>query len=107
MQIGQFVLEFDVIMRRARYVARSARTSADAIDGFVHCRQHRRVLPHAEIVVRAPNGDRFDGSALDSVGFWKCAAAAVHIGERAVSALGMESMKTFFKFLSNSHHILI
>ena len=57
-QVGELGLELDVVMGVAADVAGAARAGADVVQRFLHRRDHRGVLAHAEIVVRAPHGDR-------------------------------------------------
>src|ERR1700724_2832901 len=56
-KIRKFALEQYVIVVRTRDVARSSGAGAGAIDSFMDRGQHRRMLCHAEIVVRAPHRD--------------------------------------------------
>ena len=56
-QVGELALQLDVVVRGAGDVARAARAGADGVDRLVHGGDHGRVLAHAEIVVRAPDGD--------------------------------------------------
>jgi hypothetical protein len=50
------------------------------------------VLPHAEIVVRAPNGHL--GADAVIIGAWKPPAAPFEIGERAIPPLGVQRTET-------------
>ena len=56
-QVGELALQQHVVVGGAGDVAGAAGAGAAAVDRRVHRRQHRRVLAHAEIVVRAPDGD--------------------------------------------------
>jgi len=58
-------------------------------------RERRRVLPHAELVVRAP--DRDLGIDVVIKGLRKPAAAALEVGENAIPALGAERIETPFE----------
>ena len=51
MQIGKFMLQFDMIMRVAANVARPARASAYVMQRIFHGGDDFGVLPHAEIVI--------------------------------------------------------
>jgi hypothetical protein len=55
MQVGKLALEQQVNMAGAGDIARAAGAAADCPQCFFHCREDRRVLPHAEIIVRAPD----------------------------------------------------
>ena len=56
-QIGQFLLELHQRMMGARDVAGAAGAGADPGRGLDHGADHFRMLPHAEIVVGAPDHD--------------------------------------------------
>ena len=60
-----------------------------------HRRQHRRVLAHAEIVVRAPDGDLGADPVIE--GARKAAAAPLEIGEDAVAPLGAQRVEALFE----------
>ena len=57
MQIGQLTLEFDERMVVASDVTRACGAGAHAGRGLDHRADHFRMLPHAEIVVGAPDHD--------------------------------------------------
>ena len=63
-----------------------AGAGADRAQRLLHCCQDRRVLPHAEIVVRAPHRDLGADAVVE--GARKAAAAPFEIGEDPVSPLG-------------------
>ena len=71
-----------------RDVAGSARTGTHRPQRLVHRHQHRRVLAHAEIVVRAPDGDL--GADPVIKGARKTAAAPLEIGKDAVAPLSAQ-----------------
>ena len=48
-----------MIMRVAANVSRAARTRANVVQSLFHRSDHFRMLPHAEIIVGAPDSDRF------------------------------------------------
>ncbi len=56
-QVGQFFLKHDVIVVRARNIARPASPGAAMVERLPHGLQHVLVLPHAEVIVGAPDGD--------------------------------------------------
>ena len=87
MQVSQFLLEFDMIMRGAGNVAGAARTGADVIDGCVHGGENGWMLAHAEIIIGAPHGDfaLFALPAVKRTG--KPAPDTADIGKFAVTAL--------------------
>ena len=74
------------------------------VDRLVHGGEHDRVLAHAEIVVRAPHGDRrgaASGVKCSAVG--EGAAAALQIGEDAIAAFGPDNVQRVLKFLIIVH----
>src|SRR5262249_4498874 len=94
-QIGDLALEQQMHVTVARNVAGATGAGAGSPQGLLHRREHSRVLPHAEIVVRAPDGDL--GADAVIKGSRKPAAAALKIGEDAVPPLGAERVETLFK----------
>ena len=95
MQIGELALEQQMHMAVAGDVARAAGAGADRPQGLLHRRQHRRVLPHAEIVVRAPDGDLGADAVIE--GARKAAAAPLEIGKDAISPLGAQRIEALFE----------
>src|SRR3954452_7917109 len=79
-------------MAIARDVARPAGAGPDRPQGLLHRRHHRRVLPHAEVIVRAP--DRHLGADAVIIGARKPTAAPLEIGEHAVPPLGAQRTET-------------
>jgi hypothetical protein len=106
MEIGELILQLNVIVRGACNIAGAAGTGANPVDGFVHRRNHGGMLAHAKVVVGAPNGDGLDRFALENVTSRKRAAAALYVREGAVTALGMELAKAFTKSFSYARHHL-
>ncbi len=89
-QIGQLALEQHVVMVGAGDVARAAGASARQIERCAHRLEHHRVLAHAEIIVRTPDGD-LTGAAIAMVARQReIAGLALEIGEDAVAAFGLE-----------------
>src|SRR5579862_4420205 len=87
-EIGQLALEQHMIMRRAGDVARAAGAGADLMQRL----QHRRVLAHAEIVVRAPDRDLGAGAVVIGVG--EAAGMALQLREFAVAPFGLDRVDT-------------
>jgi hypothetical protein len=92
---GQLGLKVDRRPRRAGDVARAAGTRADLVDLGLHGLQHRRMLAHAQIVVRAPDHHVLLGPIL---------AAADCPGELAAHALQVrkDAIAPFALHLLNS-----
>src|SRR5215831_14785937 len=57
MEVRQFALEQDVIMIGTRDIARATGARTATIEGLMHGGEHRRMLPHSEIVVGTPDRD--------------------------------------------------
>ncbi len=86
MQVGELALEKHVIVVGTGDVAGAAGTGATVVDRLLHGIDHELVLPHAEIVVGAPDGD-FLGAVFGVAGrARKIAALAFQISEDAVAA---------------------
>ena len=86
-EVGQLGLEQNVLMVGAADVARAPRPCAAAVERFVHRAEHIGMLAHAEIVVRAPDGDLayFPGIGV-AARARKRALLAFDVGEHAVIA---------------------
>src|SRR5689334_16107759 len=69
----------------ARDVACTAAARAELPDGIDHRLEHRGMLAHAEIVVRAPHGNLAANPVV--VGPWKAAAAPLEIGKHPIAPL--------------------
>src|SRR4029077_19757406 len=89
---GELALEQQMHMAVARDVAGAAGAGADRLQCLLHRRQYRRVLAHAEIIVRAPHRDL--GADAVIIGARKAAAAPFEIGEYAISPLGVQRVQT-------------
>jgi hypothetical protein len=74
-----------------RDVACAAGAGANRPQRLFHRRQHRRVLPHAEIVVRAPHRDLGADAVVE--GARKAAAAPLEIGKDAITPLGVQRVE--------------
>jgi len=88
MQRGELALELDMMAIGARDVTRAAGAGAARGYRLVHRHDDIGVLPHAEIIVGAPDGD------LAAIGVVECLGespgAALEIGEDAIAALGLQ-----------------
>src|SRR5215469_1197521 len=73
-------------------VARAAGAGADRPQCLLDCREHRGVLAHAEIVVRAPHRDL--GADAMVKGARKAPAAPLQIGEHAVPPFAVQRVET-------------
>src|SRR5580693_894055 len=82
-------------MAVAGNVARAAGARADRPHGLLDRGEHRRMLPHAEIVVRAPDGDLGADAVIE--GPRKAAAAALEIGKDPVPPLGAQCIQTLLE----------
>ena len=92
-QVGEFALEQHVVVGGAGDVAGAAGAGAAAVDRIVHRRDDLRVLAHAEVVVRAPDGDVAGALADVAGGAREGAVGARELGEDAVVALLAERVE--------------
>ena len=93
MEVGELGLEVDMIMGVAADVARAARAGADVVERFFHRRDDRGVLAHAEIVVRAPHGDRLGAVvAGEAARVGEAALGAQDVDEDAIAPLVVEAV---------------
>ncbi len=96
-QVGEFRLELHQRVVGARNVARAAGAGAHGPRRRDHGLDDRRVLPHAQIVVRAPHDD-FAGTRLGAPDRVREAPGdPLQVGEDAVAALGMKRGNRFTK----------
>src|SRR5215470_2747337 len=79
----------------ARDVAGAARTGTHCPQRLFHRRQDSRMLPHAEIVVGAPDSDL--GADAMVKGTRKAAAASLEISKDAVTPLGAQRAEALFE----------
>ena len=92
-QVGDLALEQQVEMVVARDVAGAAGPGTHRPQRLLHCREHRRMLTHAEIVVRAPDRDLGADAVVE--GARKPAAAPLDVGKDAVASLGAQCVEAF------------
>ena len=90
-QLGEFGLQFDVIMGGAGDVARAAGAGAGLVDGLVHGVGDDGVLPLADIVVGAPDHDVALAAVIPGPGrARKVAAIAFQVGENPIASLALD-----------------
>ena len=89
-QVGKLGLQFNQRMIGAGDIARAARARAHARRGLDHRADHLRVLPHAEIVVGAPDHDVPLALRRMPERVREPAGDALEIGEHAVAPLVMQ-----------------
>jgi len=94
-QIGELALEQQMHMAVAGDVARAAGAGPNRPQRLLHGRQYCRVLPHAEIVVRAPDGHLGADAVVESAR--KAAAAPLEIGEDAIPSLDVQCVEALFE----------
>ena len=93
MQVGQFALQQHVIVVGAGDVAGAAGAGAATVERFMHRRQHLRVLAHAEVIVRAPDGDLAGAARVVVLGTGKGARLALQVGEYAIASLAVKAFE--------------
>ena len=79
MQVGKLCFELYVIMGGARNIPGSARTGAGGVDSLMHGGYNSRVLPHAQIVIAAPDFDVGSGVLAKIFCIRKTSASAADI----------------------------
>src|SRR5206468_9162590 len=84
-------------MAVAADVARTARSGADLLQGLLHRGDHVRMLAHAEIVVRTPDGDRLGSVAAEAARVRETALRAQDVDEHAVAALLVKALDRGFE----------
>ena len=95
MQIGELGFEQVMKVGVAGDVAGAAAAGAERAYGLHHCIEHDRVLPHPEIVVRAPYRYLAPDAVIERAG--KKAATALEMGESAVASFGAKLIETLFE----------
>ena len=90
MEVGELLLEEDVVVVGAGDVAGAAGAGAAGVQRFVHGADDGGVLAHAEVVVGAPDGDFVVPVAVGAHvgGAREAAGLALEVGEDAVVAGG-------------------
>jgi hypothetical protein len=83
-QVGELALQQEMDMVVPRDIACAAGAGANRAQGLLHRRKDRPVLPHAEIVVRAPDGDFGTDAVIE--GPRKAAATPLEIGKEAIAS---------------------
>ena len=98
MQVSEFMFKFDMIMGVSADVACSARTGTHIMQSVFHGADNVGMLPHAEIIIRAPDGD-----ILWAVMTSKAARVGIatlvpkDINEYAIASLGMKPINRLFE----------
>ena len=87
-EIGEFGFQLHMVVVGARDVAGAARACAAFVEAGVHRFEHRGVLAHAEIVVRAPHGHCLLLVSDEAGGVGEAAAVALDVGKHPVAAIG-------------------
>jgi hypothetical protein len=100
MQRGEVLFQQYMFMIGAGYIPRATRTCPATIQRFMHGIQHIRVLPHAEIVIRTPNGHFTTYALIVPRCTWKLATAPFQICKYPIPAFTAKAIKlTLEKFL--------
>ena len=88
-QRRQFAFQFDVEMIGAGNIPGTARAGSGFVDRGFHRRDHGRVLPHAEIIVAAPDGNVPNAVGGVMIRRGKFATMAQDIGENPIPAFAL------------------
>src|SRR3546814_12354288 len=97
MQVGESSLQQSKLMRRAGDIPGPAGTGAAVPDCFLHCHQHSWMLPHAEIVIGAP--DRHVRAETMFQCTWERADAALQLSEHSVPPFRLQGAESCRKEL--------
>ena len=92
-EVGEFALEQNVVVGGAGDVAGAAGARPGAARRLAHRLDHARVLAHAEIVVRAPDGDLAFALPVAPDRAGETPGAPRQIGEDPVSALRLHLLQ--------------
>src|SRR5260221_11773970 len=106
MPIGQSAFQEDMLLSGPGDIARPTGAGTIAHQGRLHGTEHGRMLSHAEIVVRAPNGDFMrrcirpfaPESAREPAGL------SFKIGEDAIATFRPQLAQPILKKLLKIHH---
>ena len=96
-QVGEFRLELHQRVIGPGDIARAAGSRAHARRGLDHGANDFRVLPHAEIVVRAPDHDVALALRRMPIGMRKPAGDAFQVGKYAIAPLGPQASQRVCK----------
>src|SRR3546814_1917405 len=101
--VGKSSLQQDVLVRRAGDITGPAGTGAAVLDCLLHRRQHSWMLPHAEIVIGAP--DRHVGTETMFQCARELAHAALQLSEHPVPPFRLQCVEADRKStrLNSSH----
>ena len=104
MQISQAGFELHVIVSRAGDVARTACASAHIFDRLFHRAGDARALPHAQIVIGAPNHHIARVAFIGAqAGPRELPLYATQIGEHTITALGTDASDGGFESAAVIH----
>ena len=92
-QIGKLALQQDMVVVGAADIARAARPCPRTVERLMHRREHLGMLAHAEIVVRAPDGDVARAALAVIGGGRKAADLTLQIGKDPVAALTAQAVQ--------------
>ena len=92
-QIRKLALELDDRRVISGDVARAAGADAHGARGLAGCLDHLGVAAHAEIIVRAPDGDASLAARAVMSGEWRLGGFARELGEDAVAAFGSDAVE--------------
>src|SRR3546814_2502813 len=90
MQLGKLALQPHVVGAGAGDVAGAAGAGAAGLQRLGHGSEHRGVLAHAEVVVRAPDGDALAVVAAVAHRARKAPRHPLEIGENAIAPFATE-----------------
>ena len=93
MKVGELSLEQDMVVVGPADVARAARPRAALVERRMHRIEHDGGLAHAEIVVRAPDGDILDRAVDVTLGLGEGPALPLEVGEYAIGPFAAQGVE--------------
>ena len=85
MQISQFPFQQDMIMVGTGNIARATGAGAHFVQGLMHGGQNFFVLSHAQIIIRAPDGNVLLSAIMISGRLGKFTGLTLQLGEDAIA----------------------
>ena len=97
MQIGKLPLQLNMIMVRARDIARATSPGTTQIQRFMHRSDHVRMLAHAQVIVGTPDRHQRPVAPVQMRRTRKIAGVPLQIGEHPIVALTVKAIEVLSK----------
>ena len=106
MQVGELALKQDMLMIGAGDIAGAAGPGAAAIESFMHRGEHLGVLPHAEVVVRAPDRHVMGLAAVVARRRREFANTSLQVSKNAVAPVLLQDIQLLSEKLFVLHFLV-